>query len=233
MGRIVKVHNVSENDISLIDGDGYVVVPAFGFASVPYEKYIRLSIDNDLNDYRLRVDIAQEAMKKASVTDFGAKGNGLDNDTQAMQRAIDYITAYGGGVVDIPVGVYVMDGLSVSGNVVLQGESRDDSVLKMKESGVGIAFMDSDGGIDRVRLIGPNSEGHSIGISIDVCPTLSVTNCSLTDMNECFLLHDDSKLVIENCLLSPKRYGDEELVFYGFDENGSGSSIVESFCSYE
>lgn len=235
MSRIVKVHNVSENDIRLSDSTvgRDVIVPAFGYASIPYHKYIQLSIDNDLSDYRLKVDIAQETVKKASVTDFGAKGNGLDNDTQAIQRAIDYITSSGGGVVDIPVGVYVMDNISVTGNVMLQGESREDSVLKMRLGGTGIAFEASDGGADRIRLIGPSSGEYSIGISVDDSPTLSVTNCSLVNVNECVLLYGESQLVIENCLLAPKRYGGESRSFYGFDENSSGSSIVESFCSYE
>lgn len=232
MGRIVRMHNVSEADILLADSvSGQVTVPAFGFTSLPYDRYIRLSIDNDLNDFRLRVDIAQETVKKASVTDFGAKGDGLTNDTYAMQRAIDYIIDYGGGIVDIPVGVYVIDGLSVAGNVVIQGESREDSVLKMRGSGTAIAFDDSDGGADKVRLIGPSDSGYSVGISVNNSAPLSITNCSITNVNECMRLSGGSQLVVENCYMSPKRYEQENLRFYVFE--GNDSSITESFCSYE
>ena len=233
MSRIVRVHNVSENDIPLHDSVSgqNIVIPAFGYTSIPYAKYIQLSVDNDLGDYRLKVDIAQETIKKASVTDFGAKGNGLQNDTQAIQRAIDYITAYGGGVVDIPVGVYIIDNIEISGNVVLQGESREDSVLKMRSGGTGVAFDDSDGGMDRIRLIGPNDGVYSIGIGIANSPTLSVTNCSVTGVNACVMLYGTSQLVIENCLLSPKAYDSGMLIYYGFDDDAA--SIAESFCSYE
>lgn len=46
-----------------------------------------------------------------NVTDerFGAKGDGLSDDTIAIQRAIDYAAAAGGGVVEIPSGTYMIN----------------------------------------------------------------------------------------------------------------------------
>ena len=41
-----------------------------------------------------------------SVKDFGAIGDGVADDTQAFQRAFNYVNTLGGGVVEIPPGTY-------------------------------------------------------------------------------------------------------------------------------
>jgi hypothetical protein len=48
----------------------------------------------------------------ASVTDpnFGATGNGVTDDTEAIQAAVDWVVAAGGGIIYFPPGVYIIDG---------------------------------------------------------------------------------------------------------------------------
>lgn len=41
-----------------------------------------------------------------NVLDFGAKGDGVSDDTAAIQRAIDYITEHNGGTLYFPIGKY-------------------------------------------------------------------------------------------------------------------------------
>ncbi len=41
-----------------------------------------------------------------NVLDFGAKGDGVNDDTWAIQRAIDYITEHNGGTLYFPIGKY-------------------------------------------------------------------------------------------------------------------------------
>ena len=41
-----------------------------------------------------------------SVKDFGAVGDGVTDDTQAFQRAFNYVNSIGGGIVEIPPGTY-------------------------------------------------------------------------------------------------------------------------------
>lgn len=63
-----------------------------------------------------------------NVKDFGATGNGVTDDTTAIQNALDAALATG-GIVRIPRGTYVMSaGLTVTSNVTIEGEG-DATVL--------------------------------------------------------------------------------------------------------
>lgn len=64
----------------------------------------------------------------ANVKDYGATGDGLTNDTQAFQKAIQ---AASDGAILIPEGIYkITDRLLIEkSNVVLRGENRDKTIL--------------------------------------------------------------------------------------------------------
>jgi len=56
------------------------------------------------------------------VGEFGAKGDGSTDNTEAFQRALDATAELGGGVVDVPRGVYRFTGhLNVPNGVTLKG----------------------------------------------------------------------------------------------------------------
>lgn len=78
------------------------------------------------------------------VRDYGAKGDGSTDDTQAIQKAIDAAAAAGGGKVYVPSGTWVVsdsDGsgnaLAVKSNVTLTGDGAGDTVLKLADGGAG------------------------------------------------------------------------------------------------
>lgn len=59
-----------------------------------------------------------------SVKDFGAVGDGVTNDTVAIQNAIDYAASLGGGIVKLPSGNYLISQLefkSGQSQVMLEG----------------------------------------------------------------------------------------------------------------
>lgn len=61
---------------------------------------------NYLEDIPLFVDQLALAEGSINVRNFGAKGDGYSDDTRAIQDAIDYAYARGGGIVYIPSGTY-------------------------------------------------------------------------------------------------------------------------------
>ena len=66
-----------------------------------------------------------------SVKDFGAVGDGVADDTEAIQGAIAAATATG-GVVWFPRGSYLSGPLSLYSNITMDGEGRTASIIKLK-----------------------------------------------------------------------------------------------------
>ncbi len=57
-----------------------------------------------------------------NVKDFGASGDGVQDDTEYIQKALDLAGKHGGGIVYLPVGNYLIKGhLVVPENVTLEG----------------------------------------------------------------------------------------------------------------
>ena len=65
---------------------------------------------------------------KANVKDFGSVGDGLSNDTEAFQKALQSVS---NGAILVPEGTYkITDRLLIDkSNVVLRGENRDKTIL--------------------------------------------------------------------------------------------------------
>lgn len=78
------------------------------------------------------------AEPKYNITDFGAKGDGITNNMQAIQRAIDQCSEQGGGVVVVPAGRFLTGSIRLKDNVhlwldnnaVLLGSTRRDDYQK-------------------------------------------------------------------------------------------------------
>ena len=62
--------------------------------------------------------LAVQAMP-LSVKDCGAVGDGVTLDTEAIQTAIDSVAAHGGGVVEVPAGVYLSGSVWLRDNINL------------------------------------------------------------------------------------------------------------------
>jgi len=78
-----------------------------------------------------------------SVKDFGAKGDGLVDDTAAIQATINAASVAGGGTVFFPPGTYLIAALgtgphaniiNLKSNVTIAGAGRGISVIKMKDN---------------------------------------------------------------------------------------------------
>ena len=126
-----------------------------------------------------------------NVKGYGAKGDGVTDDTTAIQAAITAAGAVGGGIVFFPYGTYlVSDDLTVSYNkIVLMGVSGDASTIKVVNNATGIAHapifitgdyvtVDSlgiDGNIDN------NSTLVISGIYNESTTGLTIKDCKIKD----------------------------------------------------
>ncbi len=58
-------------------------------------------------------------MTVLNMRDFGAKGDGVSNDTAAVQKAIDAAAEAGGGVVEFPAGTFITATVELKSNVTV------------------------------------------------------------------------------------------------------------------
>ena len=145
-----------------------------------YRQDVR-NLTNTVNDTVDTVEIIDEDLKNVnekinhmeivSVKDFGAVGDGVTDDYQAIQNAIDYVFEHGitGGEVYIPSGIYAISqplntfngksfnnslsvvsdnyyGVSngVVSHVILKGNSKDNTIIKS---------------IGNIPIVRPDSQG--------------------------------------------------------------------------
>lgn len=103
----------------------------------------------------------------ANVRDYGAKGDGVNDDTAAIQSAIERNRATGGKVVYLPAGTYLVSGsLSYGDNLekakflTIQGEGRDLTTIRLK---------DSCPGFDQRKPVLSQFEGKTTGMAFNNC----------------------------------------------------------------
>ncbi len=73
----------------------------------------------------VKTDLHQKGIYKTN-----AKGDAKSDDTQAIQSAIDYVKANGGGYVYLPKGVYRVNSVKMYDTVILSGAGPDKTLLR-------------------------------------------------------------------------------------------------------
>lgn len=118
---------------------------------------------------------------------YGATGDGVTDDTTAINAAITAAHAAGGGVVYLPEGTYVTAGVTLKSNVVLRGDGYS-STVKLKAattsdviktngtSGAPISFA----GVEHLTVDG-NKSGQSNGVD------LQQYGVNLNSANDCWV----------------------------------------------
>lgn len=70
-----------------------------------------------------------------SVVAFGAKGDGVTDDTLSVQAAADFVSLMGGGVLYFPPGTYIINkNIKIASKTIVRGAGRS-STLKAKQGG--------------------------------------------------------------------------------------------------
>jgi hypothetical protein len=124
---------------------------------------------------------AQAKLRESvSVKDFGAVGNGVADDTAAIQAAIDAAFTAGGGTVVVPQGVYRCRNVDVKRNVFLCGDGRATSKLRFLPSGDNAAdslsyvilWTGSYGQISDLTIDGRGSSTYDVSIGNGILITI-------------------------------------------------------------
>jgi len=76
-----------------------------------------------------------------NVLDYGATGDGVTDDTVAIQAAITAVNAEGGGIVYIPVGTYIVGALTMKTKVRIVGDGPSSTFLKSSHTGDGLMMV--------------------------------------------------------------------------------------------
>ncbi|MFS0726489.1 glycosyl hydrolase family 28-related protein [Paenibacillus sp. 1P07SE] len=159
----VEVRNGSNVPWSRLAGETLTVVNA---GANPDPLGLNVSWAKDFNWTQVR-DIK---------VDYSAAGDGVTNDTTAIQTAIDDIADDGGGVLLVPAGTYLHTGLKMRAGVVLQGEDRDTAILHYIGTG-------GDG-----TLFGSKGDGVTVGKTGFASLTFTADTSTLTRKVNLFTL---------------------------------------------
>eukprot|EP00889_Picochlorum_renovo_P003174 jgi/Picre1/30204/NNA_005573.t1 len=81
-------------------------------------------------------DSAYIPSKRVDIRDFGARINGVTDDSRAIQDAIDNCEFSGGGVVELPPGTILLeDQITIrSSNIILMGAGKNETIIKIPHS---------------------------------------------------------------------------------------------------
>lgn len=127
----VVSQNVYTNDLVYYDGNLYQAVTDIpsGATLVPGSNIQLRTVNEVLDQIRESIVPSGDSVSYANILDYGAVGDGVTDDTQAL---LDAIAAK--GAVFFPSGVYVIRRANITGDVILHG---NNATLKAADAGSG------------------------------------------------------------------------------------------------
>lgn len=116
--------------------------------------------------------LSVQAQGTYNVKDYGAKGDGVTDDTSAVQSAIDDCSTSGGGVVLFPrPGTYILNRIYLKDNVTLKldGIQMEDVVLRGTDESTIAGYIVAED-VNNIGIEGPGTIDRGMGGSEDPAP---------------------------------------------------------------
>jgi parallel beta-helix repeat protein len=178
------------------------------------------------------------AATSQSVKDFGAKGDGVTDDTAAFQSAI---AASSGGVLLVPAGTYIVSGITIGAPMMLQGASRDTAIIKRKPGNTGVTVLvlnTHDVTLTDLTLDGDLASpigGSPMSLQFDASTNSSVLNSRVVNGGGISAYNGSDHATVADCVFNRN---ENDVVFhssaYGMVTRCvSSGSLNEAFTSYE
>jgi hypothetical protein len=133
---------------------------------------ISKNVGNSLTNYKTWGGI----LYNVKDTAYGAKGDGIADDSAAIQAAITAASASGGGVVFFPPGTYLASNVTGASNIVIEGAGRDLVFLKRKNSASGTLPIVEFNGKTKFEVRGITFDGNKANQTTG-SNSLSIVNC--------------------------------------------------------
>lgn len=150
----VVIRNISKETMTL---DG-IELASGRRAVVPYTRFIDMLLASEVDRDKVIVEKGRNVPSHVSADEFGARGDGMADDTLHIQSAVDYLEENGGGTLDVPAGIYLTDGISMKAPTVIRGAGRDATVLKLTSDGSLFEFSDAGScSVERLSVYGSGS----------------------------------------------------------------------------
>lgn len=102
----------------------------------PYFSYIPM-VDTDGNNYNILVNSnkTNDLLPFISVKSYGAKGDGVTDDTNAIKSALNGLVPGVGGTIYFPTGTYIIsETILIGGNVTIYGDGVFNSLIKLADN---------------------------------------------------------------------------------------------------
>jgi len=163
-----------------------------------------------------------------SVKDFGAKGDGITDDTAAINAAVTYANSLGGGTVTFPAGTYMVNASgNLTGIQMKSGVYLDLTGAKLKAKGVNSADYRlvyftavSDCGViggeiegDRATNSATGEQGHCVYV-IANCSRILISGVTIYDAfgDGIYLGNTSSDIKVTNCTVTNNRRNNISIV---------------------
>lgn len=189
-----------------ISGPGFVSI--IRSAAYQEEEYF-LQTANNLGDVANKVTAKRNLNLIANVKDFGAFGDGMEDDTVAILAAVSAVE-YSGGTVYFPKGVYLTSLISVTAlsNVAFTGDGIGLSVVKALTPSKVIQFSNCNRVLVKGLTFNGSCTARTAGqqaVTFDASNSL-FTECEIINSGE-FALHVGANYAVSNVIVSKNIIG--------------------------